>query len=96
MKFLLKILLAPIIAVLAILVWLCGLMLKLSAWVFGILGTIFGILGVAILVLESVTNGLIVLVFAFLVSPLGLPMFAAWLIGQMQRFRYFVQDAIYN
>jgi len=96
MKFLLKILLAPAIAVLAIVVWLCGLTLKLSAWVFGILGTIFGILGVAILVLESVTNGLIVLVFAFLVSPLGLPMFAAWLIGQMQRFRYFVQDAIYN
>ena len=96
MKFLLKILFAPAIAVLAILIWLCGLTLKLSAWVFGILGTIFGILGIAILILESVTNGIIVLVFAFLVSPLGLPMLAAWLIGQMQRFRYFVQDAIYN
>lgn len=36
------------------------------------------------------------LMFAFLVSPLGLPMLAAWLIGQMQRFRYFVQDAVYG
>lgn len=96
MKFLLKILFAPAIAALAVLIWLCGITLKLSAWVFGILGTIFGILGVAILVLESVTNGIIVLVFAFLVSPLGLPMFAAWLIGQIQRFRYFIQDAIYG
>ena len=30
------------------------------------------------------------------VSPLGLPMLAAWTIGQIQRFRYFVQDAIYG
>ena len=96
MKFLLKILFTPVIAVLAILIWLCGLTLKLSAWVFGILGTVFAILGVAILVLESVTNGIVVLAFAFLISPLGLPMLAAWLIGQMQRFRYFVQDAIYS
>ena len=44
----------------------------------------------------TVTNGIIILVFAFLVSPLGLPMLAAWTIGQMQRFRYFVQDAIYG
>ena len=71
-------------------------MLKLSAWFFGILGTVFGILGFAILLLDSVVNGIIVLVFAFLVSPLGLPMLAAWLIGQMQRFRYFVQDAVYG
>ena len=41
-------------------------------------------------------TGIIVLVFAFLVSPLGLPMLAAWTIGQMQRFRYFVQDAVYG
>ena len=64
--------------------------------VFSFLGTIFGILGFVILLLDSVVNGIIVLVFAFLVSPLGLPMLAAWLIGQMQRFRYFVQDAVYG
>lgn len=96
MKFLLKIVFAPAIAVLAVLIWLCGLTLKLSAWVFGIIGTILGILGLAIFLLDSTTNGIIVLVIAFLASPLGLPMLAAWMIGQMQRFRYFVQDAIYG
>lgn len=96
MKFILKILFAPVIAVLAIVIWILALSLRLSAWVFGILGTIFAILGFAILLLDSVTNGIIVLVFAFLISPVGLPMLAAWLIGQMQRFRYFVQDAIYG
>ena len=96
MKFLLKIVFAPAIAVLAVLIWFCGLTLKLSAWVFGIIGTILGILGLAIFLLDSTTNGIIVLVIAFLASPLGLPMLAAWMIGQMQRFRYFVQDAIYG
>ena len=96
MRFLLKIVLAPAIALLAVLIWLCGLTLKLSAWVFGIIGTVLGILGLVILLLDSVTNGIIVLVIAFLASPLGIPMLAAWMLGQMQRFRYFVQDAIYG
>jgi len=96
MKFLLKIVFAPAIAVLAVLIWFCGLTLKLSAWVFGIIGTILGFLGMAILLLDNTTNGIIVLVIAFLASPLGLPMLAAWMIGQMQRFRYYVQDTIYG
>jgi hypothetical protein len=96
MKFILKILAAPVIAILVVFIWLCALLLKLSAWVFGIVSTILGVLGLAVLILDDVTNGIIILVFAFLVSPVGLPMVAAWMIGQMQRFRYFVQDAIYG
>ena len=96
MKLILKILFAPVIAVLAIFIWLCAAMLSLSAWVFGIAGTVFGILGLITLLFINNTNGIIILVFAFLVSPVGLPMAAAWLIGQMQRFRYFIQDTIYG
>ncbi len=96
MKFILKILAAPVIAILVVFIWLCALLLKLSAWVFGIVSTILGVLGLAVLILDNVTNGIIILVFAFLVSPVGLPMVAAWMIGQIQRFRYFVQDAIYG
>lgn len=96
MKFLLKILFAPIIVILTLIIWTFALILRLSAWVFGIIGTILGLLGLAILLLDSVTNGIIVLVIAFLVSPIGLPMLAAWTIWQMQRFRYFVQDAVYG
>jgi len=87
---------APVIVILTLIIWLFALTLRLSAWVFGIIGTILGLLGLAILVLDNVTNGIIVLVIAFLVSPVGLPMLAAWTIGQMQRFRYFVQDAVYG
>lgn len=96
MKFLLKILFAPVIVILTLIIWTFALILRLSAWVFGIIGTVLGLLGLAILLLDSVTNGIIVLVIAFLVSPVGLPMLAAWTVGQMQRFRYFVQDTVYG
>ena len=88
--------LAPVLVFLAVLIWLCGLTLKLSAWVFGIIGAIFGMLGLAILLLDSLTNGIIVLLIAFLASPLGLPMLAAWMLGQMQKFRFFIQDTIFR
>ena len=96
MKFILKILFAPIIAILAVVSWLFGLALSMSAWVFGIIGTILGILGLAVLLLDNTTNGIIILVFAFLASPVGLPMVAAWMIGQMQKLRYFLQSAVYG
>ena len=96
MKFILKILFAPIVAILAIIAWVCGLTLSMSAWVFGIIGTILGILGLAVFLLDSVTNGIIILVIAYLVSPVGLPMLAAWMIGQLQKLRYFLQSAVYG
>lgn len=96
MKTLLKIMFAPVVAIFALVIWLCGLVLSMSAWIFGILGTLLGILGLMILLFDSTTNGVIVLIFAFLVSPVGVPMIAAWMIGQMQRLRYFVQGAIYG
>lgn len=96
MKFVLKILFAPVIAVLVVLVSALALILNLSAWVFGIASTILGILGLAVLLLDNAANGGIILVIAFLVSPIGLPMLAAWMLGQIQRFRYFIQDAVYG
>ena len=96
MRIILKFLFAPVIVVLAVAIWLCKFALSFSAWFFGILGTIFAILGLAILLLESAVNGIIVLIFAFLVSPFGLPMFAVWMIGQLQRLRFFIQNAIYG
>ena len=91
-----RILFAPVIAVLVVLVSALALILNLSAWVFGIASTILGILGLAVLLLDNVVNGVIILVIAFLVSPIGLPMLAAWMLGQIQRFRYFIQDAVYG
>ena len=57
---------------------------------------VVGLLGLAVLVTDSVQNGVILLVIAFLVSPLGLPMAAAWLVGKVQDLRYAIQDAVYG
>lgn len=73
MRLLLKIFAAPLIAALALLVWICSGLLYCTAFIFGLAGTIVAILGVAVLVTYSVQNGIILLVIAFLVSPMGLP-----------------------
>lgn len=96
MKLIFKILFAPVFALLTLAVWISSLILRMSAWVFEIFGTVLGILGVAVLVLDSVRNGVIVLVIAFAVSPLGLPMLAAWMIGQVQKLRWFVIERVYG
>lgn len=95
MKVILKILFAPVVTVLTLAVWLSSLVLRMSAWVFGFLCTMLGIFGVAVLVLDSVRNGVIVLVIAFAVSPIGLPMLAVWTVGQVQKLRWFVIDRVY-
>ena len=85
MKFLLKILLAPIRMVIWLFVRLFALVTYISSYVFGIAGAIIGILAVAVLLSTSVRNGLILLVIAFLVSPIGLPMLAVKIVGLLDR-----------
>ena len=85
MKFVLKILLAPIRMVIWLFVRLFALVTYISSYVFGIAGTIIGILAVAVLLTTSVRNGLILLVIAFLVSPIGLPLLAVKIVGLFDR-----------
>ena len=96
MKLLLKILCAPVIALLCIFVWLCSGLLYCTAWVFGIISALIGILGIAVLATYSPQNGIILLVIAFLVSPVGIPMAAAWLLGIIQQIRFAIQDRVYQ
>ena len=95
MRILLKLLFAPVIVVLAVLIWFCAFVLQLSAWIFGLAGTILAILSIFVF-LDSFMNGCIILFAAFLVSPFGLPMLAAWIIGQMKKFRFLIQETIYG
>lgn len=84
MKFLLKLLCAPIIAVLSLFIWICTGLLNCTTFVFGLASTLLSLLGLAVLATYSVKNGIILLVIAFLVSPVGLPMFAVHLLGCLQ------------
>ena len=58
-------------------------------------GTVVAILAAILFFAVNRTNGIIVLIFAFLISPFGLPMLAAWLLGKVQQLRYALQDWLY-
>lgn len=95
MRILLIILFAPVMLALILFVNFFAFLLTVSSVFFGIVGTVFTILAAILFFVVNRTNGIIVLIFAFLISPFGLPMLAAWLLGKVQQLRYALQDWLY-
>ncbi len=85
MKAILKVLTFPIVLILDLFTWFCVGLISCSAILFKLASAILAILAVAVLITYSVQNGLILLTLAFLVSPLGLPMIAVYLLGGLQK-----------
>lgn len=96
MKFVLKILFAPVVAVLAVFIWLCSILIRLSGMALSIVSILFAVTGIVYMITESMAKGCIGLVIAFLLCLFGLPMLAAWLLGCLQQFRYAIQDKVYG
>ena len=88
LKCLLMIVTAPVILVLTLFVWLCTGLIYISGLVLGLLSTVIALLGVAVLITYSPQNGVILLVMAFLISPMGLPLAAIWLLGKVQSLKF--------
>jgi len=85
-----------LILVLTIFVWLCTGLIYISGLVLGLLSTVIALLGVAVLITYSPQNGVILLVMAFLISPMGLPLAAIWLLGKVQSLKFAIQDWVYG
>ena len=96
LKCLLMIVTAPVILVLTLFVWLCMGLIYISGLVLGLLSTVIALLGVAVIIAYSPQNGVILLVIAFLISPMGLPLAAIWLLGKVQDLKYAIQDRVYG
>ena len=77
-------------------VWLCTGLIYISSLVLGLLSTVIALLGVAVLITYSPQNGVILLVMAFLISPMGLPLAAIWLLGKVQSLKFAIQDWVYG
>ena len=92
LKCLLMIITAPVILVLTLFVWLCTGLIYISSLVLGLLSTVIALLGVAVIITYSPQNGAILLVMAFLISPMGLPLAAIWLLGKVQSLKFTIQD----
>ena len=96
LKGLLMIITAPVILVLTLFVWLCTGLIYISGLVLGLFSTVIALLGVAVLLTYSPQNGAILLVMAFLISPMGLPLAAIWLLGKVQSLKFAIQDRVYK
>ena len=86
LKLLLMIAVAPIVVALTLFVWICLGLVYVSGLVLGIISMILALLGVAVLITYSPQNGLILLMMTFLISPMGIPLAAIWLLGKVQDF----------
>ena len=96
MKIILKILFAPIIVVLAVVTWFLTFLVQASGTILGIVSALLVVLGITVMILDNTKNGIIVIVIAFLVSPYGIPLLAAKLVGQLHRLRLWLKDTIYG
>lgn len=91
-----KIISKIIIVLLAVVTWFLTFLVHALGTILGIISALLVALGIAILILDNTKNGIIVNVIAFLVSPYGIPLLAATLVGQLYRFRLWLKDAIYG
>lgn len=85
MRTLLKILLFPITLALSVIVLVCQFLCVFSTMLLSILALLLFVLALAIMVLiGEVGEGLKAMLAAYLISPYGIPMLAAWLIGTVE------------
>ena len=96
LKCLLMIVTAPVVLVLTLFVWLCTGLIYISGLVLGLFSMVIALLGVAVLITYSPQNGVILLVMAFLISPMGLPLAAIWLLGKVQSLKFAIQELVYG
>lgn len=86
MRILLKILLFPITLALNILLGVSKFVLVFGGGLLGVLSFVFFVLGIGIIIVASFSQAVPAFIFAYLISPWGLPMIGAWIIAQVECF----------
>ena len=96
MKILLKILFAPVIAVLSIFIWLAAKIVQAAAIVLNFIAVATALGAICILIDGRTAHGVAGLIAAFLLTPFGLPLLSIILPGQVQRLKCWLQDRVYG
>ena len=84
MKTVVKIIMYPVVLMIDLFTLICIGLISCSSLIFGFASMLLSILGLTVLATYSWQNGLILLFLAYLVSPMGLPMFAIRLLSVLQ------------
>ena len=95
-KVLLGILLGPVVLVLKLLNLFLMFVMAVSSTVLGIASALLGLLAVLTCFALSWQNGLGMLIVAWLVSPLGTPLAAAWALGGLEKLEDWVVERVYH
>ena len=95
MRIIFKILAAPLVVILTVLVAVFTFLFAFSQQVLNIACGIAVLIGAALMVLHrDWIGGGVFLGIGFLVSPVGLPAIAEWLIDKLNDLNYFLRDFI--
>ncbi len=88
-SFILKILAAPFVVLLTLVVAVLGFMHSLASWLFGMLSLLCAVCGIfEWFVRRDASTGIYALIVAFVFSPFGLPAVAEWLIDRLDGLNY--------
>lgn len=91
MKWILKMLTFPVVLLIDLLTLVCVGIISCAALPLRIVSGIIALLGTAVLVTYSPKNGVILLTISFLLSPMGLPMLAVWILSILQSISQFIK-----
>ena len=95
-KVLLRILLEPVVLALKLLNLFLAFVMAVSSTVLGIVSALFGLLAVLACFALSWQNGLGMLIVAWLVSPLGIPLVAAWALDGLEKLEDWLVERVYH
>ena len=96
MKILLKILFAPVVALLSVSIWIATKIVQVSAIVLNMIAIATALGAICIILDGRTVHGIAGLVAAFLLTPFGLPLLSIILLGQVQRFKCWIQDCVFG
>ena len=96
MRLIFKLLAFPFVLVTGLLYLVCKFLVIASGAVLGILSGIVFLASQVLFFTAGVWAGLAWLVIAFLISPYGLPMAAAWLVGMIGGANHALKDFVFG
>lgn len=96
MRLIFKLLAFPFVLVTGLLYLACKFLVIASGAVLGILSGIVFLASLVLFFTAGVWAGLAWLVIAFLISPYGLPMAAAWLVGMIGGANHALKDFVFG
>ena len=96
MRLIFKLLAFPFVLATGLLYLVCKFLVIASGAVLGILSGIVFLASLVLFFTAGVWAGLAWLVIAFLISPYGLPMAAAWLVGMIGGANHALKDFVFG